>query len=155
MTIDSLQMELALASRLELLKASDQDVFLDATLACLRLVQNILEHSHNERYRRLRGSAPVSAKRAQEGTYWKCTCTTSPCIFAMAFVACVLYVGSNVCLQHALLPRISLYRASAVNHTCCTHPPTPRSTLTACMHAHKLYHLLLLSLTDLGTAWSH
>ena len=98
MTIDSLQMELALASRLELLKASDQDVFLDATLACLRLVQNILEHSHNERYRRLRGSAPVSAKRAQEGTYWKCTCTTSPCIFAMAFVACVLYICGIECV---------------------------------------------------------
>lgn len=135
MTIDSLQMELALASRLELLKASDQDVFLDATLACLRLVQNILEHSHNERYRRLRGSAPVSAKRAQEGTYWKCTCTTSPCIFAMAFVACVLYVGSNVCLHHARCCRAFRFivRVQSTIHAAHTRRLLAALSLHACM----------------------
>ena len=54
------QNDMELNSRLESLKVSDLEAFLDASLAALRLIQNILQHPLNERYRRLRGTAPVS-----------------------------------------------------------------------------------------------
>jgi serine/threonine protein kinase len=53
------QNDMELNSRLESLKASDLEAFLDASLAALRLIQNILQHPLNERYRRLRGTAPI------------------------------------------------------------------------------------------------
>lgn len=121
-------MELALAGRLDLLKAADLDAFLDATLACLRLVQNILEHPHNERYRRLRGSAPVSARadtcsvrRAESA------CTPHLCISVIVRAFAIKYHAfccMRKCVVHAFA-----FRTSALNRaTCSSH-----RTHTRCM----------------------
>lgn len=112
----AVQMELALAGRLDLLKAADLDAFLDATLACLRLVQNILEHPHNERYRRLRGSAPVSTC-----SVWRagsaCTPPLCMCVTVRAFTIkyhafccmreCVVH-GSHFVRVHSTVRRALL-----------------------------------------------
>lgn len=145
-------MELALSGRLDLLKAADLDAFLDATLACLRLVQNILEHPHNERYRRLRGSAPVSA-RADTCSVWRagsaCTPPLCMCVIVRAFtIKYHAFCCMRECVVHAFA-----FRTSAFNRATCS---TSRLLTTCCACAcHLCHRLLLLSLSDSGTTWSH